>query len=155
MKTTTPDLTNDQHYYSLLAREQLTGFKDLLYQNGHETIYGNALEFILLTPNDRIFKDVMVKWDDEYKEIDFLWDTKRLDCRASIGEEEYTWKVWVGDNNHSKDDRRDGWGVGGNEITHSEDWAFWFYDYMNEIITELDYELHNKTSNETNREKVS
>jgi hypothetical protein len=78
-----------------------------------------------------------------------------LDCRASIGVEEYRWKVWAGDNNYSKDDRCDAIGVGGNEITQGEDWAFWFYDYMNEIITELDYELHNKTSNETNWEKVS
>ena len=141
--------------YTQLAREQLLGLKEILQVEGYDTIYANAVEFISLSPNDIILKDVKIIWDEECKEIDFLWDTKHLDCRASIGAEEYRWKVWVGDNNHSKDDRRDGWGVGGNEITHSEDWAFWFYDYMNEIITELDYELHNKTSNETNREKVS
>ena len=146
-------MTTDK--YSQLAREQLLRFEEILQDKGYDAIYENALEFISLSPNDRIVKDVKVVWDEECKEIDFLWDTKRLDCRASIGVEEYRWKVWAGDNNHSKDDRCDAIGVGGNEITQGEDWAFWFYDYMNEIITELDYELHNKTSNETNGKKVS
>ena len=123
--------------YSQLAREQLLRFEEILQDKGYDAIYENALEFISLSPNDIILKDVKIVWDEECKEIDFLWDTKHLDCRASIGAEEYRWKVWVGDNNHSKDDRRDGWGVGGNEITQDEDWAFWFYDYMNEVVTEL------------------
>jgi hypothetical protein len=137
MKTTTTDLTQDQNYYSLLARKQLMELKDDLYKSGHEVIYNNAMEFISLSPNDKIFKDVSVKWDDDYKEIDFKWDTKRLDCRVSICIEGYSWKIWAGDNNHSKDDRCDAIGLGGNEITQGEDWAFWFYDYMNEVVTEL------------------
>ena len=137
MNVVNTDLCNDQYKYSLLAREQLVDLKEKLYENGHEDIYGNAMEFILLSPNNRILKDVRVEWDEKHKEIDFWWDTKCLDCRASINAEEFTWKVWVGDNNHSKDDRCDGIVVGGDEITHSEDWAFWFYDYMNEIVTEL------------------
>ena len=137
MNTTTTDLTQDQNYYTHLARKQLMELKDDLYKSGHEVIYNNAMEFISLSPNDKIFKDVSVKWDDDYEEIDFKWDTKRLDCRGSICIEGYSWKVWAGDNNHSKDDRCDAIGLGGNEITQGEDWAFWFYDYMNEVVTKL------------------
>lgn len=129
-------MTTDQS--AQLAKEQLLGIREMLEEKGYDAIYANALEFISLSPDDRVFKDVTVIWDDEYKEIDFRWDTKHLDCRASIGAEGYSWKVWAGDNNHSKDDRCDAIGIGGNEITPGKDWAFWFYDYMFETITELD-----------------
>lgn len=51
-----------------------------------------------------------------------------MDCHVSINAEEYYWKAWAGDSNHTKDDRCDAIGVGGNEMTLGEDWTFWFHD---------------------------
>lgn len=120
--------------YSRLAEKQLYALKKIVCDEEKETIFNNALKFISLSPKDKVFKDVKVSWDEIENEVDFIWDTCRLDCRASISKDDYGWRVWVGENHHCKDDPCDGWGFGGNEISEDQDWTFWFYDYMTECI---------------------
>lgn len=100
-----------------------------------EKYEANVVAFLNQCTDDVILEDAKVVWDNE-KEFDFLWDTAHLDCRFSIGLEDTSWQLWVGVNNHSKDDECYVHGVGGEEIDDRNIFASIFFDEMEwHIIT--------------------
>lgn len=94
-----------------------------------ERYMSNVMSFLNQCTDDAIFEKTTVQWDSETSEIDFLWDTTNFDCRFSIGLLDARWSVWVGINNHSKDDKRYSWGVGGDR-TDDEEFALGFFGLM-------------------------
>jgi hypothetical protein len=84
----------------------------------------------LQCPNDTIFADAIVKWDGE-SDSDFRWDSAHLDCRFSIGIEDTGWHVWIGNNNHSKEDKNYYNVIGGEDIDGNEtEFARYFFEAM-------------------------
>lgn len=111
------------------ALRLLSDVRNLLIQHQiaeAERYESNVIAFLNQCPNDIILNDAMVIWDRK-GEFDFLWDTAHLDCIFSIGIEYVSWHLWVGENNHCKDDECYTHGVGGIEIEGSEEnFAFSF-----------------------------
>ena len=95
-----------------------------------ERYEANVMAFLNQCPNDSFLQDATVVWDNE-EEFDFLWDTVRLDCRFSIGQEETSWHFWAGINTHNKDDECYQHGVGVMTIEGNEnDFAYDFFECM-------------------------
>jgi len=98
----------------------------------------NLQAFLRQCPDDGMLAEAHLRWDEEEQELDVLWDTSNLDGRFSIGATNCRWMLWVGVNNHNKDDRCFAHGFGGEEITDEGVFAMWFFDNMN------DYWEHHK-----------
>ncbi|MBO7541236.1 MAG: hypothetical protein J6T33_06210 [Bacteroidales bacterium] len=103
-----------------------------------EQYESNVVMFLNQCPDDRILKDATVAWDGE-KELDFLWDTERFDCRFSVGLVEVRWHLWAGVNTHNQDDECYQHGIGGMGIKGNEDFfAYTFFESMGWEIKDLE-----------------
>lgn len=100
-----------------------------------EKYLNNCKLFLKQCPDERILEDAFVLWDKE-EEFDFLWDTRHLDCRFSVGLEDSTWHMWVGINHHSSDDETYTNGVGGEDIDEDCNFAYTFFEEMQWHIIE-------------------
>ena len=90
----------------------------------------NIIAFLAQCSNDIYLKDAKAVWDGK-EEIDFLWDTSRLDCRFSIGLEETPWHFWAGVNTHQQDYECYRHGIGGMCIEGNEThFAHTFFESM-------------------------
>ena len=94
---------------------------------------GIVNSFVEQAPNDSIF--------NEYTEVDFmdgdldiLWFTPDLDCRASLNLEEFTFHIWAGANHGRQDDECLFHSVGGESIVKNSDgkydFAQVFFDHL-------------------------
>lgn len=121
------------------ALRLLADVKSLIAQHNipnAEKYEANVVAFLNQCPDDAILENAKIVWDGDECELDFLWDTAHLDCRFSIGIERVRWHLWVGENNHSKDDECFTNGVGGEQIDDRNIFAhIFFYEMEWNIIT--------------------
>ena len=124
------------------AEQLIEKVKTLLKENDSpspEKFERYVKHFLDDCPNDEILENAKVSWDNENKEFDFWWDTPHLDCKFSIGLERVTWQVWVGINNHSKDDECYTHGIGGYDIENDDFFTGYFYEPMESNIIKRGY----------------
>lgn len=124
------------------AEQLIEKVKTLLKENDSpspEKFERYVKHFLDDCPNDEILENAKVSWDNENKEFDFRWDTPHLDCKFSIGLEMVTWQVWVGINNHSKDDECYTHGIGGYDIENDDFFTGYFYEPMESNIIKRGY----------------
>lgn len=121
------------------SKQLLIDASELLEANKvkDKELYMNSLKrFIDLCPNPKILQFYTgLRWDKG--DIDVLWWSSKLDCRASIGKEEFTFYIWHGYNHGKKEDECFSNGVGGMDYDE-EDFAYSFYDEMDWIFTHDD-----------------
>ena len=93
----------------------------------------NVMAFLNQCPDDIILEDAKVMWDNDG---DFVisWDTDNLDCIFRVGLKEIGWRIWVGINNHKKDEKCFLEGVGGDEIVYNDFYADEFFEQMQYLI---------------------
>ncbi len=122
------------------AKRLLADVRALLIQfniSKAERYEANVIAFLDQCPKDDILEITTVSWDNE-GEFDFHWKTQRLDCWFSVGLEDVRWSVWVGINNHCKDEEcyMEGWG--GMKIEDCDYFTYGFFDSIDWKILKID-----------------